>query len=96
MIVNSLPSTKYVDKNFVKCGDTITYTINITNTGNTSASNVILTDTLPIGTTYIPNSATLNGITIPGSINIETTGIAVGSIPIGGISTVTFKVNVIC
>src|SRR5262249_34702852 len=42
--VNSLP------------GDTLEYTINVTNTGQDAAGNVILTDPLPANTTYVPGS----------------------------------------
>ena len=33
-------------------GDTLTYTITITNDGNSTAPNVLLTDTIPANTTF--------------------------------------------
>jgi uncharacterized repeat protein (TIGR01451 family) len=42
-------------------GDTVVYTITITNTGNFNASNVKLYDYIPASTHYIPNTTTLNG-----------------------------------
>ncbi|MEG0578201.1 MAG: hypothetical protein RR500_10160, partial [Bacilli bacterium] len=39
--------TKSTDKIFASIGDTITYTIKATNTGNVPANNVVITDTLP-------------------------------------------------
>src|SRR5262249_826271 len=37
-------------------GDTFEYTINVTNTGQDAAGNVILTDPIPANTTYVPGS----------------------------------------
>jgi uncharacterized repeat protein (TIGR01451 family) len=45
----------------VNPGDTLTYTIEIENTGNAPTVVSTFTDTLPTGTTYVANSATLNG-----------------------------------
>lgn len=88
--------TKSVDKLFATCGDELTYTITIPNNGTVTATNVILRDTIPNGTTYVVSSATVNGVTLPSSTNPQTTGINVGTIGIGGLSTVTFKVTVNC
>ncbi|MFA5051681.1 MAG: SdrD B-like domain-containing protein [Patescibacteria group bacterium] len=44
---------KTVDKATANPGDTLTYTVKVTNTGNTAATNVTLTDTLPTGLTYL-------------------------------------------
>ena len=49
-------SLKQVDKSFSRIGDTLTYTVALTNNGNSSAQNVIFTDTMPSGTTFITNS----------------------------------------
>lgn len=45
-------------------GDTLTYTIEVENTGNVPAVATTFTDALPAGTTYVANSATLNGTTL--------------------------------
>ncbi|HKB35942.1 MAG TPA: hypothetical protein VKD72_05780, partial [Gemmataceae bacterium] len=37
-------------------GDTLEYTVNVTNTGQDGAGNVILTDPIPANTTYVPGS----------------------------------------
>lgn len=37
-------------------GDTVRYTISLSNTGQDTATNVILTDNIPAYTTYVPNS----------------------------------------
>ena len=50
---------------FVVGGDTVEYTIAVTNTGNINAPGVKLYDSVPSSTIYIPNSATLNGVAVP-------------------------------
>jgi len=57
------PGTPQLDINkasdaagFVSPGDTITYTINVTNTGTMALTGVGVTDSLPAGTAYITNS----------------------------------------
>ncbi|THU38096.1 DUF11 domain-containing protein [Niastella caeni] len=50
---------------FVVGGDTVEYTIQVTNTGNINAPGVKLYDSVPSSTIYVPNSTTLNGVTVP-------------------------------
>ncbi|GIK42091.1 MAG: hypothetical protein BroJett011_59240 [Chloroflexota bacterium] len=47
----------------VNPGDTITYTIVITNPGTSPQTNIIVADALPIGTTYVPQSTSVVGFT---------------------------------
>lgn len=49
---------KSVDKAYAEPGDILTYTLTFNNSGNVSANNVIITDLLPIGTSYVANSLT--------------------------------------
>lgn len=49
---------------FVVGGDTVEYTIEVTNTGNINAPGVKLYDSVPSSTIYIPNSTTMNGVAI--------------------------------
>ena len=71
-------------------GDTVTYTLLVTNTGNQAATGVTLTDTLPAGTTFV--SATNGGTQgPPGTVNW-----AMGSLDGGGASipvTVTVQLD---
>ncbi len=46
--------------------DVLTYTVTIQNTGNVLATNVIFQDPIPIGTTFIANSVTVDGVSQPG------------------------------
>ncbi|OTY29659.1 MULTISPECIES: DUF7507 domain-containing protein [Bacillus cereus group] len=83
---------KAVDKNFADIGDTLTYTVSFTGTGNTNANNVIFTDVIPTGTTFVLNSLTIDGTTQVGAN--PTNGVNIGSIPTGSTKTVSFQVVV--
>lgn len=74
-------------------GDTVTYTINLTNTGNYGAT-VTLTDTIPVGATFLPNSVLVGGQPVPGAD--PTTGIPLGTVTgnVTGNVTVSFSVVV--
>ena len=61
--VANITGTKTVDKTEAKVGDTLTYTITLTNSGNADGE-VILTDVIPEGTTLVENS-----ISKPGTID---------------------------
>ncbi len=82
-----LPVTKTVDKTNAAIGDQITYTIVTKNTGNFTASNLFIIDTIPNGTSYVTNSLT-------GGTGTPSSGITVGTLLAGATSTVTFKVLV--
>lgn len=44
----------------VNIGDIVTYNLSVLNTGNAAANNVVITDPIPAGTTYVPGSITSN------------------------------------
>ena len=89
---NLVGVTKFVDKSFATCGDIITYTISIPNTGNITAINVILNDTVPNGTVFVSNSILVNG----SNVSATPSSIPLGSIAAGATTTVSFKVKVQC
>ncbi len=83
---------KSVDKNFADIGDTLTYTVSFTSTGNTSANNVIFKDVIPTGTTFVLNSLTIDGTTQGGANPAN--GVNIGSISTGTTKNVSFQVVV--
>lgn len=85
---------KFVNKSFANCSDIITYTIVIPNAGNVTAQNVIFTDTIPNGTSFISNSVFINGIQQTGSN--PNSGISIPNISPSSTTTLTFSVKVIC
>ena len=91
LCVNASPSLSLVKDTptiSVVNGETITYTLSFANTGNAEATNVIITDTLPAGTTFssCTGGCTQNGNTITWTIP---------SIPAGGSGSVSLTVNVV-
>jgi uncharacterized repeat protein (TIGR01451 family)/fimbrial isopeptide formation D2 family protein len=81
-------------------GDTLRYTITVTNSGATAATNVVFTDAIPTGTTYTPNTTTLNGAPVvdpsPGVSAIEG-GLQLGTggtLAVGETATIVFEVTV--
>ncbi|NIK71637.1 DUF11 domain-containing protein [Paenibacillus sp. BK720] len=83
-----IPLTKSASTTKATVGDTVTYTILARNTGNLAAT-VTLFDNIPAGSSFIPGSVTINGAASPASSPI--TGIAIGSLAINALTTVTFQ-----
>ncbi|MGL5066529.1 MAG: DUF7507 domain-containing protein [Sarcina sp.] len=86
----TIESEKFVDKEYADVGEEITYTIDITNTGNVPASNVVLTDIIPNGTSYVAGSLTVNGAA--NSSNPETGIILANPVVPGATTTIIFRV----
>ncbi|MEG2290892.1 MAG: SdrD B-like domain-containing protein, partial [Clostridium sp.] len=82
---------KTVDKQFANIGDILTYTIVTKNTGNVSANNVVISDVIPAGTTYVPASVTS---TVMFSGDPTTSINLTAPIDAGESVTTTFKVKV--
>ncbi|WP_202128471.1 DUF7507 domain-containing protein [Paenibacillus dendrobii] len=72
-------------------GDTIVYTVTLTNTGNLPAQATVI-DPIPAGAVFVPNSILVNGVPQPGAD--PTTGINAGSIPPGATITVSVTMQV--
>ncbi|MEB9553583.1 DUF11 domain-containing protein, partial [Bacillus cereus] len=83
---------KSVDKTVANIGDTLNYTIEVQNIGDIDALNNIFTDSIPNGTTFSPNSLTINGVPQPEAN--PALGVNLGTISPAGLTTVTFQVIV--
>lgn len=74
-----------------KPGDVITYTISIKNTGNVAANNIVLTDVIPAGTSYVANSAIS---TLPFSGDPTTSVSFTAPLAAGASATFAFQVKI--
>jgi uncharacterized repeat protein (TIGR01451 family) len=84
-------------------GTTLTYTIEIENTGNAPAVALAFQDALPAGTTYVANSATLNGTNLSAATypfsaatTINGRNASAGALKVGNANraTITYQVTV--
>ncbi|WP_255374485.1 hypothetical protein [Cohnella sp. OV330] len=80
---------KSADRTNATVGDTILYTLKVANSGNIAAAQVTLTDNIPAGSSFVPGSVTVGGVTQPSASPL--TGIPLGTIAIGGSVNVTFQ-----
>ncbi len=87
----------------VPVGQQLTYTITVPNSGQVGSSGTTLEDPIPPGTTYVANSTTLNGISIPDTAGtmpfanaslINSSGQSAGVVAAGATATIQFKVTV--
>ncbi len=84
----ALMQSKTVNLTTAAAGDQLTYTMVVANVGNTSATAVVATDTLPAGVTFV--SATPS----QGTYDPTTGTWTIGTIPVGGSATLTLVVTV--
>jgi uncharacterized repeat protein (TIGR01451 family) len=88
----------------VEPGDTLAYTITVRNTGAvTIFSGAIVSDTVPLNTTYVPNSTVLYNPTNPGgapvpdngatAFPLDEGGLEVGTLLVGNEADVSFQVT---
>lgn len=104
-----LTITKVADLASAKPGETITYTITVTNVSTNAATGASIIDTVPTYTTYVTNSTRLNTKTVAGDgatsplagglIIDDVPGRAAGAVAAGtiqgsGVATITYQVTV--
>ncbi|MDB4897646.1 MAG: hypothetical protein JWN15_3908 [Firmicutes bacterium] len=87
LAVTSLAISKIASANPAFVGGTLTFTIPVTNTGAAPAENVVLTDVLPAGVTFV----SANAPCALGPGNVLTCSL--GTIPPGATTTVTIQVT---
>ena len=88
--VANITGAKSVDKSTAKVGDTLTYTITLTNSGNADGK-VTVTDEIPTGTTLVADSITANGSYNEENKTITWTDVKVEA---GKTAEVSFKVTI--
>ena len=88
-VITAAKSSNPVDGSVVHPGDTVTYTITLSNAGLVPNTGVTVTDAVPAGTTYVASSAS-DGGTLNGGI-LTWTGLTV---PAQGSKAVSFSVTV--
>jgi len=84
-----------VDKTSVKQGDVLTYTVRVQSFGPESAPNVVLTDVLSSGVTFVGASANKGTITAPPKGETGTVTWNLGTMANNGNEAVTIKVTVL-
>src|SRR5207249_17636 len=94
--VNLVASKTVADDNggSPRPGETLTYSLTVSNTGTTAATSVVLSDPIPAGTTYLPGtlaSSDPTDIIIEGNPLQVQAGTLAAS---GGSVTATFKVQI--
>ena len=105
-----ITATKTVDSATANLGDTLTYTVDVQNTGQDGATGTTFSDQLPDGTAFVPGSITVNGAPVSdaagddlgefagGSVAVRlgtgATAGAGGTLAPGASATVSFQVTV--
>jgi len=78
-------------------GDTLVYTVTVRNNGAVVSFNTIVSDTVPLNTTYVANSSKLNSSAFPDNTSPATAypldegGYNVGSLAVGGSAVFTYR-----
>jgi uncharacterized repeat protein (TIGR01451 family) len=65
-----ITATKAVDSATASLGDTLTYTVNVQNTGQDGATGTTFSDLIPQGAVFVPGSITLNGATVSDAADV--------------------------
>lgn len=92
IISNRMSVVKSVDKAYAVKGDNLHYTTVITNTGNLLKSDLVFTDPIPAGTTFVAGSVTVNGVSQP--TYDPAAGFPLPDLAAGQSATVEFDVKV--
>ena len=77
-----------------KFGDTLTYALTVSATGNLPQSNVVVTDPVPAGTTYVPSSAGCDAGTCTVAVTGGVVSWSLGTMAAGTSRTVSFQVTI--
>lgn len=86
---------KSVDKLTASIGDTLTYTITVTNVGLNTLTNLPFTDVVPTGTTFVTGSFAVNGTAATPTVTNNTLTYTIPSIAALGTANIQFQVKVV-
>ena len=92
IISNRMTVVKSVDKAYAVKGDNLHYTTVVTNTGTLLKSDLVFTDPIPAGTTFVAGSVKIDGTAYPAYD--PQTGFALPDLAVGQSVTVEFDVTV--
>lgn len=92
VISNRITIVKSVDKGLAVKGDNLHYTTVITNTGTLAKTNIVFTDAIPAGTTFVAGNVKINGTPYPAYD--PQTGYALPDLAAGQAVTTEFDVTV--
>ncbi len=92
VVSNRLTVVKQVDKPVAIQGEILHYTTTITNTGTLPKTQLYFTDPIPVGTTFVPDSVKIDGVSKPG-LNPQI-GFNLNDLPVGANTVVEFNVKV--
>lgn len=92
-VISDKPSVvKSVDKIYAVKGETLVYTITVTNEGNVEINDINFTDKIPQGVTFVENSVYINSVNFP--TYSPDVGYSMGSLSPNQSVTTRFKVKV--
>lgn len=86
---------KAVDKLTASIGDTLTYTVTITNLGLSSLTNLPFSDSLPAGTTFVTGSFTANGTAATPALSGNTLSYTIPTIAALGSASLQFQAKIV-
>lgn len=86
---------KAVDKLTASIGETLTYTVTITNVGLSQLTNLPFTDVLPNGSTFVTGSFTVNGSAATPTLTSNTLTYTIPTIAALGTASIQFQVKVV-
>ena len=86
---------KAVDKLTASIGDTLTYTVTVTNVGLNALTNLPFTDTIPAGATFVAGSFTVNGAAATPTVTSNTLTYTIPNIASLGTASIQLQVKVV-
>lgn len=86
---------KAVDKLTASIGDTLTYTITVTNVGLNPLTNLPFSDAIPAGATFVTGSFTVNGAAATPTLTNNTLTYTIPNIASLGTASIIFQAKVV-